>query len=187
MENRINKIHGQLIEDVRVPEIEKRVVQLEEGGQGGAGILPQIYYFVFHTNTQNIDENSVVVRIDENGEQTQIKNITTDVTYVNSINNDFLAGKSVVVAVAQSSFTVDEIGDFAPNENGFTALCNPGFETCHEVASVSAVFTKFKKVIEVSDLQTHGASTITSISFVCTGRFSRDTAPTFNPYSHSNN
>lgn len=186
MENRINKIHGQLIEDVRVPEIEKRVVQLEEGGQGGAGILPQIYYFVFHTNTQNIDENSVAVRIDENGEQTQIRNITTDVTYINSINNDFLAGKSVVVAVADSTHTVDEIGDYAPNENGFTALYNPGFEACHEVASVSAVFTKFKKVIEVSDLQTHGASTITSINFVCTGRFSRDTATSFNPYLNRN-
>lgn len=92
------------------------------------------------------------------------------------------------MTIADSGYDVEDIDKFVLSENGFTALANPGVETCHEVASVSYCVKSemFKKVIEVSDLEHIGLNTVI---FAQTGRFSGEVSGlglAFNPCSSQN-
>lgn len=145
MENRINKIHGQLIEDVRVPEIEKRVVQLEEGGQGGGNI-----------NLANIDvqyiENFGVITVGGGSNEIAALRVTNDLKfteimsgdeYITSVNDDIISGKNVAIMYSANSYMTDDIikNNVEPNiETYFLGKGAGLYENATDVSGTPATF-----------------------------------------------
>lgn len=156
MENRINKIHGQLIEDVRVPEIEKRVEQLEEGGQGGGNInLANVdVQYIQNYWSDGFNQGIRAIRVTSDLEFTEIADREE---YATSIDNDIISGKNVAIMYSSNSYLTADIikNNVEPNlENYFLGKGAKFSEPYIEIPGTQTMFTSHCYPLTTSEIIT---------------------------------